>query len=165
MFALCTDRSPRQERIYSLYCSQDVQFVLCCASPALCVDDRVSSVHSATLFLNVLACLAYFCANASRGVDFGLSILWFILFTPVAFVCWYRPVYKAFRYNHMVVYSTPGFEFLSHPIQSQVWKNIWCISKWFFSSQKKKFQGKFNLQWKNKWHEMLWYQLFKILRI
>ncbi|XP_023125148.1 secretory carrier membrane protein 2, like [Amphiprion ocellaris] len=53
--------------------------------------------HSATLFLNVLACLAYFTADTASGVDFGLSILWFILFTPVAFICWYRPVYKAFR--------------------------------------------------------------------
>ncbi|XP_042274890.1 secretory carrier membrane protein 2, like [Thunnus maccoyii] len=53
--------------------------------------------HSATLFLNVLACLAYFTADSSHGVDFGLSILWFILFTPVSFICWYRPVYKAFR--------------------------------------------------------------------
>ncbi|XP_034076934.1 secretory carrier membrane protein 2, like [Gymnodraco acuticeps] len=53
--------------------------------------------HSATLFLNVLACLAYFTADAEYGVDFGLSILWFILFTPVSFICWYRPVYKAFR--------------------------------------------------------------------
>ncbi|XP_068427531.1 secretory carrier membrane protein 2, like isoform X1 [Clinocottus analis] len=53
--------------------------------------------HSATLFLNVLACLAYFTASSQYGVDFGLSILWFLLFTPVSFVCWYRPVYKAFR--------------------------------------------------------------------
>ncbi|XP_013857042.1 secretory carrier membrane protein 2, like [Austrofundulus limnaeus] len=53
--------------------------------------------HSSTLFLNVLACLAYFTADPKKGVDFGLSILWFILFTPVAFVCWYRPVYKAFK--------------------------------------------------------------------
>ncbi|KAJ7994671.1 hypothetical protein DPEC_G00251890 [Dallia pectoralis] len=53
--------------------------------------------HSVTLFLNLLACLAYFTVDTSAGVDFGLSILWFILFTPVAFVCWYRPVYKAFR--------------------------------------------------------------------
>ncbi|KAJ0001843.1 hypothetical protein NQD34_001639 [Periophthalmus magnuspinnatus] len=54
--------------------------------------------HSATLFLNVLGCLAYFTAGSTtHGVDFGLSILWFVLFTPVAFVCWYRPVYKAFR--------------------------------------------------------------------
>ncbi|MEQ2164395.1 hypothetical protein GOODEAATRI_006346, partial [Goodea atripinnis] len=58
----------------------------------------VSFLHGATLFLNVLACLAYFTADAAKGVDFGLSILWFILFTPVSFVCWYRPVYKAFRY-------------------------------------------------------------------
>ncbi|XP_072321720.1 secretory carrier membrane protein 2, like [Eucyclogobius newberryi] len=54
--------------------------------------------HSATLFLNILGCLAYFTAGSTtHGVDFGLSILWFVLFTPVAFVCWYRPVYRAFR--------------------------------------------------------------------
>lgn len=54
--------------------------------------------HSATLFLNILGCLAYFTASANtHGVDFGLSILWFVLFAPVAFVCWYRPVYRAFR--------------------------------------------------------------------
>ncbi|XP_068171359.1 secretory carrier membrane protein 2, like [Antennarius striatus] len=54
--------------------------------------------HSVTLFLNVLGCLAYFTAESDKaGVDFGLSILWFILFTPVSFICWYRPVYKAFR--------------------------------------------------------------------
>uniref|UniRef100_A0A3Q3FX90 Secretory carrier-associated membrane protein n=1 Tax=Labrus bergylta TaxID=56723 RepID=A0A3Q3FX90_9LABR len=51
----------------------------------------------ATLFLNVLACLAYFTADSASGVDFGLAILWFVLFTPVSFICWYRPVYKAFR--------------------------------------------------------------------
>ncbi|XP_028812207.1 secretory carrier membrane protein 2, like [Denticeps clupeoides] len=53
--------------------------------------------HCATLFLNMLACLAYFLTSTTAGVDFGLSILWFILFSPVAFICWYRPVYKAFR--------------------------------------------------------------------
>ncbi|KAM4573616.1 secretory carrier-associated membrane protein 2 [Odontesthes bonariensis] len=50
-----------------------------------------------TLFLNLLACLAYFTTDASYGVDFGLSILWLILFTPCSFLCWYRPVYKAFK--------------------------------------------------------------------
>uniref|UniRef100_A0A3P9JVQ5 Secretory carrier-associated membrane protein n=1 Tax=Oryzias latipes TaxID=8090 RepID=A0A3P9JVQ5_ORYLA len=54
--------------------------------------------HSATLFLNVLACLAYFTADPAYGVDFGLSILWFMLFTPVSFICWYRPVYKSLFY-------------------------------------------------------------------
>ncbi|XP_069019343.1 secretory carrier-associated membrane protein 2 isoform X2 [Embiotoca jacksoni] len=54
-------------------------------------------LNCVTLFLNVLACLAYFITNASYGVDFGLSILWLILFTPCSFLCWYRPVYKAFK--------------------------------------------------------------------
>uniref|UniRef100_A0A8D2ZUH3 Secretory carrier-associated membrane protein n=1 Tax=Scophthalmus maximus TaxID=52904 RepID=A0A8D2ZUH3_SCOMX len=50
-----------------------------------------------TLFLNLLACLAYFTTDAAYGVDFGLSILWVILFSPCSFLCWYRPVYKAFK--------------------------------------------------------------------
>ncbi|XP_073725121.1 secretory carrier-associated membrane protein 2 [Misgurnus anguillicaudatus] len=54
-------------------------------------------MHCVTLFLNILACLAEFTTSASAGVDFGLSILWFILFTPCSFLCWYRPVYKAFK--------------------------------------------------------------------
>ncbi|XP_042091172.1 secretory carrier-associated membrane protein 2 isoform X2 [Ovis aries] len=53
-------------------------------------------LHSVTLFLNLLACLAWFLVDTSRGVDFGLSILWFVIFTPCAFLCWYRPIYKAF---------------------------------------------------------------------
>ncbi|KAJ3593941.1 hypothetical protein NHX12_006274 [Muraenolepis orangiensis] len=52
--------------------------------------------HSTTLFLNVWACLAYFIGDTQHGVDFGLSIVWFVMFTPVAFICWYRPIYKAF---------------------------------------------------------------------
>lgn len=50
-----------------------------------------------TLFLNLLACLAQFTTNTSYGINFGLSILWLILFTPCSFLCWYRPVYKAFK--------------------------------------------------------------------
>ncbi|KAM9377929.1 secretory carrier-associated membrane protein 2 isoform 2-T2 [Pholidichthys leucotaenia] len=49
-----------------------------------------------TLFLNLLACLAFFITSPSHGIDFGLSILWFFIFTPCSFLCWYRPVYKAF---------------------------------------------------------------------
>lgn len=53
--------------------------------------------HAVTLFLNIFGCLAWFCVDSSRAVDFGLSILWFLLFTPCSFVCWYRPLYGAFR--------------------------------------------------------------------
>ncbi|XP_053573332.1 secretory carrier-associated membrane protein 2 [Bombina bombina] len=54
-------------------------------------------LHAVTLLLNVLACLAYFTNYSNGAVDFGLSILWFVMFTPCAFLCWYRPLYKAFR--------------------------------------------------------------------
>ncbi|XP_060248675.1 secretory carrier-associated membrane protein 3 isoform X2 [Meriones unguiculatus] len=49
------------------------------------------------LLLNFLACLARFCVDTSSGSGFGLSLLWLLLFTPCSFVCWYRPMYKAFR--------------------------------------------------------------------
>ncbi|XP_055087997.1 secretory carrier-associated membrane protein 1-like isoform X2 [Periophthalmus magnuspinnatus] len=54
-------------------------------------------IHAGTLFANVIGCLAWFCVSYSRGGDFGLSILWFLMFTPCSFVCWYRPLYGAFR--------------------------------------------------------------------
>ncbi|XP_023816146.1 secretory carrier-associated membrane protein 1 [Oryzias latipes] len=53
--------------------------------------------HTGTLLANLIACLSWFCVDATHGVDFGLSILWFLLFTPCSFVCWYRPLYGAFR--------------------------------------------------------------------
>ncbi|XP_037548017.1 secretory carrier-associated membrane protein 1 [Nematolebias whitei] len=54
-------------------------------------------MHSGTLLANMVGCLAWFCVDPSRGVDLGLSILWLLLFTPCAFVCWYQPIYGAFR--------------------------------------------------------------------
>ncbi|KAG9353721.1 hypothetical protein JZ751_011843 [Albula glossodonta] len=53
--------------------------------------------HTGTLFVNIFGCLAWFCVDPLRGVDFGLAMLWFMLFTPCSFVCWYRPLYGAFR--------------------------------------------------------------------
>lgn len=50
-----------------------------------------------TLVFNLLSSLAMFCVDTNNGVGFGLAILWLLLFTPCSFVCWYRPVYKAFR--------------------------------------------------------------------
>ncbi|KAE8589127.1 hypothetical protein XENTR_v10022897 [Xenopus tropicalis] len=53
--------------------------------------------NTGTLLLNFLACLSWFCVDGSQGSGFGLAILWAVLFTPCSFVCWYRPLYKAFR--------------------------------------------------------------------
>ncbi|MCJ8749750.1 hypothetical protein PDJAM_G00179870 [Pangasius djambal] len=50
-----------------------------------------------TLVFNFISCLAMFCVDTASGVGFGLAILWLLLFTPCSFVCWYRPVYRAFR--------------------------------------------------------------------
>ena len=66
----------------------------------------ISCVHAGyigLLGLNVIGCLAYFIASMqtsagnNSGVTFGMSIFYLMLFTPCSFVCWFRPVYNAFR--------------------------------------------------------------------
>ncbi|MBN3307824.1 SCAM2 protein, partial [Amia calva] len=78
--------------------------------------------HCVTLFLNLLACLALFTTNSAKGVDFGLSILWLILFSPCAFLCWYRPVYKAFRsdssFNFFFFFFVFFFQLVVYIIQA-----------------------------------------------
>ncbi|XP_060576907.1 secretory carrier-associated membrane protein 1-like isoform X1 [Ruditapes philippinarum] len=68
-----------------------------------------------TLFLNFLGSLAYFIVDSDGGATFGLSILWLILFTPCSFICWYRPLYKAFRsdssFNFFVFFFIFFFQF------------------------------------------------------
>ena len=48
------------------------------------------------LLNNLLVCLAMYVTNAKGGSQFGLALLWFVLFAPCS-LCWYRPIYKAFR--------------------------------------------------------------------
>ncbi|KAG5270542.1 hypothetical protein AALO_G00193860 [Alosa alosa] len=92
--------------------------------------------HCITLFLNILACLAHFTVDASHGVDFGLAILWFILFSPAAFVCWYRPVYKAFKsdssFNFFFFFFIFSFQVIVYIIQS-VGIPYWGNSGWIYS--------------------------------
>ena len=59
--------------------------------------------HTFSLFVNIFACLAVYivckkdCATSSTtGSQFGLSILWFLLGSPLS-LCWYRPLYSAFK--------------------------------------------------------------------
>lgn len=67
------------------------------------------------LFLNMLGALALFIVH-NEGVTFGLSLLILILFTPLSFVCWFRPLYKAFRsdssFNFMVFFFVFFFQFI-----------------------------------------------------
>ncbi|MEE6458510.1 hypothetical protein FKM82_000315 [Ascaphus truei] len=91
--------------------------------------------HTVTLFVNIFGCLAWFCLDAGRGVDFGLAILWFLLFTPCSFVCWYRPLYGAFRsdssFRFFVFFFVYICQFAVHVLQAagfQGWGNCGWIS-------------------------------------
>lgn len=53
-------------------------------------------VYCATLAVNLVACLAWWIGGGS-GTNFGLALLWLLLFSPCGYVCWFRPAYKAFR--------------------------------------------------------------------
>lgn len=53
-------------------------------------------VHSATLAVNLIGCLAWMCGGGG-ATNFGMAILWLILFTPCSYVCWFRPIYKALK--------------------------------------------------------------------
>jgi len=52
--------------------------------------------HFCLLLLNFVGGLSLLFWDVD-GIDFILSLLWLVLFTPCSFVCWFRPVYKAFR--------------------------------------------------------------------
>ncbi|XP_062617074.1 secretory carrier-associated membrane protein 1-like isoform X8 [Saccostrea cucullata] len=73
------------------------------------------------LFLNIWASLAFFIADPDGGATFGMSIVWFVLFTPCSFICWYRPLYKAFRsdssFNFFVFFFIFFFQFICTIIQ------------------------------------------------
>ncbi|XP_076847101.1 secretory carrier-associated membrane protein 2 [Brachyhypopomus gauderio] len=77
-------------------------------------------LYCVTLFLNVLACLAYFTVQSDYGVDFGLSILWFILFTPCSFLCWYRQIYKAFKTDSSFSFFSFFFIFFAQVVISVI---------------------------------------------
>ncbi|KAK2144880.1 hypothetical protein LSH36_722g01055 [Paralvinella palmiformis] len=85
--------------------------------------------YASLLLLNVIGTLAYFIAaskaghgGGSPGTTFGVSILYLILFTPCSFVCWYRPLYKAFRsdssFNFFLFFFVFFFQFCVCVIQS-----------------------------------------------
>lgn len=59
-------------------------------------SDCLFAVHSCVMVLNILGGLALL-FRAGDFDTFGLGILYMLLFTPVSFLCWFRPAYKAFR--------------------------------------------------------------------
>jgi len=86
--------------------------------------------HVGILFMNVLGTLSYFIVDSAAGTVFGLSILYFILFTPGSFVCWYRPLYKAFRSDSSFNFMLFFFVFTVQTVASI----LQCIGFDFFGT-------------------------------
>ncbi|CAK8677779.1 secretory carrier-associated membrane protein 1-like [Clavelina lepadiformis] len=65
-------------------------------------------------FVNILAAMAIFIEDSNAGTTFGLSILWFLICDPCS-LCWYRPVYNAFRsdssFNFFIFFFIMFFQF------------------------------------------------------
>lgn len=75
--------------------------------------------HSLTLALNILAALVVFII-IGKGTTFGFSILFFVLFTPLSYVCWFRPAYKGFRSDSSVNFMLFFFAFFLQCIFSVI---------------------------------------------
>jgi len=92
------------------------------------------AAYSVVLFLNFLGAMAYFfgCIQSSMttedsGVTFGLSIVFFILFIPCSFICWYRPLYKAFRSDSSLSASSSSSSLFTVSIINR------CCSLFYYS--------------------------------
>ncbi|XP_041440785.1 secretory carrier membrane protein 5 gene 1 L homeolog isoform X2 [Xenopus laevis] len=117
-----------------LWLSSHCMRVPFCVSP-LC------AVHSITLGVNLIGCLAWLIGGGG-AVNFGLAILWVILFTPCSYVCWFRPAYKAFKtdssFNFMAFFFTFSAQLVISIIQA-VGIPGWGVCGWiatvsFFST-------------------------------
>jgi len=67
------------------------------------------------LFFNCITALAALCIGSESGAQlFGISILYMVIFPPLSFVVWYRPIYKALRsgssFNYMLFFFTFFFQ-------------------------------------------------------
>uniref|UniRef100_M3XH65 Secretory carrier-associated membrane protein n=2 Tax=Latimeria chalumnae TaxID=7897 RepID=M3XH65_LATCH len=78
-------------------------------------------LYSVTLVVNLIGCLAWW-IGGGYGVNFGLALLWLLVFSPCSYVCWFRPAYKAFRsdssFNFMTFFFILGAQFILTVIQA-----------------------------------------------
>ncbi|XP_064424425.1 secretory carrier-associated membrane protein 4 [Latimeria chalumnae] len=89
-------------------------------------------LYSVTLVVNLIGCLAWW-IGGGYGVNFGLALLWLLVFSPCSYVCWFRPAYKAFRsdssFNFMTFFFILGAQFILTVIQA-VGISGWGVCGW-----------------------------------
>ncbi|XP_046300224.1 secretory carrier-associated membrane protein 4 isoform X1 [Marmota monax] len=82
---------------------------------------RLWMFYCATLVVNLVACLAWWIGGGA-GANFGLALVWLLLFSPCSYVCWFRPAYKAFRadssFNFMAFFFLFGAQFVLTVLQA-----------------------------------------------
>ncbi|KAH9505913.1 Secretory carrier-associated membrane protein 2 [Dermatophagoides farinae] len=74
------------------------------------------------LLVNFIGCLFAFIEGIPESAGmFSFSLVTIVLFTPLSFICWFRPLYKAFRddssFNFMIFF----FVFFCQLVLSSVW--------------------------------------------
>uniref|UniRef100_A0A336MHN8 Secretory carrier-associated membrane protein n=1 Tax=Culicoides sonorensis TaxID=179676 RepID=A0A336MHN8_CULSO len=82
---------------------------------------RLWIFYALLLVVNILGGLIVI-LNGGHFATFGLSIFYSIIFIPSSFLCWYRPIYKAFQkdssFNFMVFFLVFFFQFIVTLIQA-----------------------------------------------
>lgn len=72
--------------------------------------------HIGLLFMNMMVGLLYLFVGGDMGQTFGLALIYFCIFSPASYVCWFRSAYKAFRddssFFFMVFFFVFFFQFL-----------------------------------------------------
>ncbi|XP_069347981.1 secretory carrier-associated membrane protein 5 [Eulemur rufifrons] len=74
-------------------------------------------LNSVTLAVNLVGCLAWLIGGGG-ATNFGLAFLWLILFTPCSYVCWFRPIYKAFKTDSSFSFMAFFFTFMAQMVIS-----------------------------------------------
>uniref|UniRef100_A0A7E4V4U3 Secretory carrier-associated membrane protein n=1 Tax=Panagrellus redivivus TaxID=6233 RepID=A0A7E4V4U3_PANRE len=87
-------------------------------------------VYVFALVANVIASFVYLLSGAGNVGIFFLSIIQLILFTPCAFLFWFRPVYKAFRddssFNFMIFFFVLFFHSIFCLVQALGFSTYAC---------------------------------------